>query len=318
MCREQNLPHSQRTNHIRRVLASAGNADNEDHDRIQRMIEGPMPSYETIEAYNFQVQRVLPTLTPDQVHGRLVNGFRQLVDYTLSSDYELIFSKIFERQVNRPTSTYPCSCECGTYTFVEEWLKDCYDLPGNKYDLDVMGDMEPFEHFLKDHLPTKLDLDSWVARRLLDDIDVKINDSVAEYEIWDPWMAEAGLPSYLILGKGRLVWMPVKSRTTQPNKEKIAEEVRRTEQTLVDLARRIANYVAYCVIEDFVKPHTIRAGRRILSFTQLYRAVKEILGGEWFDLPFDVDGRLKTWGHKGNGIPVGNGAEELQRLFVAE
>lgn len=81
----------------------------------------------------------------------------------------------------------------------------------------------------------------------------------------------------------------------------IKEKLLRAEDNLVCLSIRIANWLAYWLVDKYAY-NMMHSGRRAeedrLTEVDIARAVVEILGDEWFELPFDDDGKLKWWKHK--------------------
>ena len=64
---------------------------------------------------------------------------------------------------------------------------------------------------------------------------------------------------------------------------------------MMALARRIARHVTCCIIYQYAAPQGAERGYGILSRKEIGRAVREILGSDWFDLSFDVDGSPRSW-----------------------
>jgi hypothetical protein len=138
-----------------------------------------------------------------------------------------------------------------------------------------------------------------------------LNDCFCE---WQPWMGTEHIryqdapngkftATIAFLGEaqpGRLVWASM-IREKAPFSlgrgfvREIEKTIRHAEAALVALARRIARHVACCIVLQYAAPQAEERGYGILSRKEIGRAVREILGEEWFDLPFDMDGSLRNW-----------------------
>lgn len=71
--------------------------------------------------------------------------------------------------------------------------------------------------------------------------------------------------------------------------------LKKLELAIVALARRVAGHVVICILYDYVFPKERELQHSVLDRGQIGRAVKEILGEEWFDLPFDTEDTLREW-----------------------
>lgn len=67
------------------------------------------------------------------------------------------------------------------------------------------------------------------------------------------------------------------------------------ENSLISLSIQIANWLALWLIDDYAHDLMHERGRRDLTGADVVMAVVEILGDEWFELPFDDEGKLKKW-----------------------
>lgn len=98
---------------------------------------------------------------------------------------------------------------------------------------------------------------------------------------------------------GRLVWvLPKQTRLImqhdyQTRLHKLRKRLLGIEQCLVSLSILLANELAALITSNLVIPADNvlpDVGREHFN-----SAVIEILGPEWFDLPFDDEGRLRDW-----------------------
>jgi hypothetical protein len=178
-----------------------------------------------------------------------------------------------------------------------------------------------FEDFVLEHLPAKLDLDSWVGDKVMNMFSTygSITDG-AVYQ-WRPWMgtnedrSTPSPPGFEFLdryvsffgtpGEGRLVWrknqwgVPKPTSLEEERNQKIIEgKLRRAEENLVRFSIRIANWLAWWLVNIYAY-NIMHSGdgieRRRLTASDIPKAVIEILGDEWFKLPFDHEGKLKSW-----------------------
>lgn len=212
------------------------------------------------------------------------------------------------------------------HVFVNRW----YELVKTEHDPEhelgppPEGFFIEFVDLVRNHLPKKLDLDSWVGSMVMGKLsDDKYIKKGATFQ-WRSWMGTneerstpppAGyefLEGYLGFvgtpGEGRLVWrkdqwgvLKNPSETEKKKYKMIEWELHGAEDNLVRLSIRIANYLAYWLVCWYAHPlmHTNDGvDRERLVADHIPEAVIEILGHEWFELPFDHEGKLKSWKHK--------------------
>jgi hypothetical protein len=210
--------------------------------------------------------------------------------------------------------------------FVARWYIYTGLLADSRHEIStrLTGFFEFFEAFIRQHLPAKLDLDSWVGVHVVDLLSTHpgVKDGTALQ--WRPWMGTydqrstpppAGLE---FLGKyvgfvgrgtpGGPVWrkdrwgVPIPTSEEEADKlDAIEGKLLRAEVNLVRLSIRIANWLAYWLVYKYAfdRTHTEDGTeRQRLTCEDIANAVIEILGDEWFDLPFDHDGKLRFWKHK--------------------
>jgi len=186
-----------------------------------------------------------------------------------------------------------------------------------------------FRPFIRRYLPAKLDLNSWVGDavvRMLSKHQCMEEGSLFQ---WQPWMGTdearrtpppAGfefLDKYAAFlgtpGEGRLVWRKdrwgVQIPTSQDEAKKqtmIEGKLSRAEDSLVRLSIRIANWLANWLVFSYAHKmmHLLDGvDRERLTPEDITNAVIEILGNEWSELPFDHEGKLKSWKNK-RDIPM--------------
>lgn len=103
-------------------------------------------------------------------------------------------------------------------------------------------------------------------------------------------------------GEGRWVWRYNDLGVPTAKEHKltkfhigIGKRIKHTETSLVRLSIQIANWLASWLVTEYVDPMVFDQGRCGIVSTDIVRAVVEILGDEWFELPFDDHGLLKKW-----------------------
>jgi hypothetical protein len=234
------------------------------------------------------------------------------------------------RRDDRPT-TLPTP---EVHNFVARWYMYTGLLVDPQHEISIPPTeyFEFFEAFIREHLPAKLDLDSWVGVHVINVLSthtgiVELDGTVLQ---WRPWMGThdqrstpppAGfefLSKYVgVVGKGMpggLVWrkdrwgVPIPTSEEEADKlDAIAGKLLRAEDNLVRLSIRIANWLAYWLVYNYAYGRTQTADgieRQKLTCEDIANAVIEILGDEWFDLPFDHDGKLRSWKHKRDFIAL--------------
>ena len=314
MCADQNIPSNTRLDRLDFMLAAAEEVseDGQDIFALDRGVVGS--NDQVVESMNY----ITTHLSVENLEEDLLNRGRIRVPYSLPSDYEDIFELPgLSRRGARALPDNQPRRPIGQLQLVSEWAEMCLNDPSKTEDQYLPGDMTCFEELMQHGMPAKLDLDSWIARVVLnvvaDDLEnnLQLKDCLQQ---WQPWMGTDRV-LYQRLGDGqftavlaflgaaepgRLVWAPMTRYTPLFGVgsgwvQRVEQVLKRTEAALVALARRIARYVAGCIVHQYAAPEADKRGYGILGREQIGRAVREILGEEWFDLPFDVDGSLRKW-----------------------
>lgn len=97
-------------------------------------------------------------------------------------------------------------------------------------------------------------------------------------------------------GDGRLVWREDASGVHANIRPEIPALIEEAERSLVTLSIQIANWLAWCIFKYHADPMARIRDKTALTSGDIIRAVVEILGDAWFELPFDDDGGLlKQW-----------------------
>lgn len=238
--------------------------------------------------------------------------------------YEEIFTTArgIARQEDRLSTPPPLD----VHVFVNRWFQSVKTVPDPEHEIGdpPKGISWHFEDLVRDHLPTKLDLESWVGEMVFEKLSNDRSTRLGTFYQWSPWMGTkeaqttpppAGFEFFDkyfgfvgTAGEGRLVWRKdqwgVPKNTDIAHRrfnKKIEGKIRIAEDALVCLSVRIANYLAHWLVNKYAQETMhLRDGvrRERLTSTNIAEAVIEILGDEWFELPFDVEGKLKSWKHK--------------------
>jgi len=269
---------------------------------------------------------VMNAANPDEIRRDLTNlGHVPTVVFNVQEDYEDIFRLSgLSRRSSRPADDPPMAPSAEISDLMFDWTSLCFEDSRTSSDSVLPDDCDSITD-LVEHLPARLDFNTWIARDMMPTVSAAISGdsvNVSNLKVWDERLASSTRGTYpmitscsppLWIGvigpqlEGRLVWRPSDPLAVEPydvfnhNIATIMTFLERAEQALVALARRIAREVSLAIIDQYVKPKRIEVGRPMISLDQLSWAVREILGEAWFDLPFDVGGSLKHWS-----------AEELQ------
>ena len=212
------------------------------------------------------------------------------------------------------------------HVFVNRWYESVKIVLDPRHEIGPRpkGLSRYFAILVREHLPTKLDLEFWVGDMVMDKLSKDESLKPGSFFQWRTWMGTneerttplpAGLQflnGYLgfigTSGEGRLVWrqdrwgVPKNPDREQKRLQKdVTGKTRRAEANLVHLSIRIANWLAHWLTIKYAHDmmHTedgVR--RRRLTADDIANAVIEILGDEWFELPFDDRGKLKAWKNK--------------------
>ena len=314
MCPTENIPPVDRIENIVRNLERFEQYSDEGRDlyAAEHPFDVASPN-SVITAMNDAVNM----LDGSRVREGLLNEGRIRIPYELDTDYEGIFENTW---LNRRSERQPPLPPGRTQAILMlEWAKMCLDRPEPEADRYFPGDIEAFEFILEHGMPARLDPESWIARILLSrvaNLTVYGSEHKLELQEWRPWMGdgeprsqkhpedgyELEVLSFLGVARpGRLVWTPPEGTCLPyleewiPKYERVRRQLCEAETALIALARRIARQIASCVVFQYAIPEAQRQGRAILDRRQVGRAVREILGDAWFDLPFDGDGKLRNW-----------------------
>lgn len=180
-----------------------------------------------------------------------------------------------------------------------------------------------FTSMVRSCLPAKLDFSSWIGEVAKQKLMETYPNSLGfgELLLWEPYMVPCGeteeeramlaaqnlsMPVVGAAGSGRLVWKRMKPTNPRnmfeeeyslhlKKRGKIEKALARTEQSLVRLSVQISNWLGWCIWRHHVLPMAQMRERRSVHSSDIIRAVVEILGDEWFELPFDEEGALKQW-----------------------
>lgn len=313
---------------VRRVRRNLGIAEhlNREGDGTLAMDNLPaLVSDETaVEMWNFTLNR----LNPERVHSLIIDYGRPRNHLHTTAEYEGIFVTAgLSRRSERPvwqydpqpafTSLLRIEQHVGRepLSFMRDWLNMCKTRTDYADRHVVPNDMVHFETILRESMPARLTVDSWIAVAALPALSFSLNlNPNLHHELceWQPQFGEAGLRDNVRSGRpglpfigpaepGRLIWWkptgfdPDRPSAMRGSVETVLEDLRRFERSLVALARRIANQVAMKIVREYAFVQFREHLRPSLDRVQVERAVKEILGEEWFDLEFDTENRLRGW-----------------------
>ena len=314
MCLHQSIPPVDYIERIRTMLAAAEETSDEGRDIFALDEHNLGTNDQVVEDLNY----ITTTLDVANLQENLLNRGRIRIPYTLPSDYEDIFKLPgFSRRDVRPVSTKdPTDMSIEEVFLIEDWVRMCLDDSSTDFEAVLPGDMTAFESLMKHGMPTRLSLDSWIAKTLLDMVSENLSQNAAG-DCFTMWQPEIG-SDYVHFGRnrdgklvtavnlvglgepGRLVWAP-RFKHGRPIRlshgclQEIGNIIHSAETAIVALARRIATYIARSIVYQYAAPKADERGYDILTTKQIVDAVREILGEEWFDLPFDDNGKLLNW-----------------------
>lgn len=317
MCADEGIPTVNRVQQIQETLTAIEATSEQGQDIF--VIDRAMldSNDEVVDGMN----HIAGNLDPERIQENLLNAGRIRMEYFPASDYENIFNTPGLRRRSERTAEDHQNSQIANYgQMMWEWLCMCVDDPSKAGDQWLPGDITTFEQFMITSLPAKLDVNTDIAKILLN---VLINDldfdlpHADRFRAWEPRLGTNGVLYARIQNgarieysailafigtpqEGRLVWAPmVKHHANFGFGRGIILEVekiiKQAEEALSALARRIARHVAYRIVSEYAEPVARERGYPVLTRKQIGSAVREILGEEWFDLPFDVDGSLKGW-----------------------
>ncbi|KAK3708134.1 hypothetical protein LTR37_011638 [Vermiconidia calcicola] len=318
MCPTENIPPVDRLGRIVEDLSMMEEFSDEPQD-IHEVDRG---AFGTPLQLPGMINRSINQMDVDGLEERLLNEDRVPMAYELPSDYENVFlipgfSRRSDRRVVELAGRFLLPPR-EHQDLILEWAEMCYEDPEPMHDLYVPGDMTIFAEIMLRNMPKRLTLDTWIGSVIMEPAaEVMAGEDGHRWEFRD-WQASYGDGETIIekladgscrdvipfLGEakpGRLIWRrPEGFRVAYTMEEvlfyeKTRVELRRMELTLVSFARRIARHVTDVVVFQYALPEAERQGRTVLDRHQIERAVKEIVGEEWFDLPFDLDNSLRNW-----------------------
>lgn len=259
------------------------------------------------------VQRLAHHLNELNIAGTLIDrGNRELVQW----EYNEIFSYVARRADRTSSEPLPEDKQMmGNWLDSVQKFRDL-DLEVGEQGLYVLLE-EHFIPMIRERLPVKLDFRSWVGKIAREKLvwDGGATLFPGELQFWDSKMGllptaydkqrcrfNGKLPFIGTGGEGRLVWrvspmgIPLPHSPEQNKKlDEIEKLIATTEENLVRISIQIANWLAWFIVVFPEREHVMLRGRRALDSAHIIEAVVEILGDEWFELPFDVNGRLKEW-----------------------
>lgn len=232
-------------------------------ERLQAMLEAAEATSEAQDIFALD-QRVIGS------NDELVDGTNHIIS-TLDPD------RVQETLLNQGRIRIP-------YTLPSDY-EDIFTLPGlSRRSARPINNNDPNPITIEEVLL----IEDW-ANMCLDDTSKKVDeylpgDMTAFEQLMDHGMpARLGLDTWI----GRTVLAIVAERFPLDDND--------SEAALIALARRVARYIACCIVFRYTTPMYEVRGNDVLNTAQVARAVREILGEEWFDLPFDVDGALRNW-----------------------
>ncbi|KAK5172893.1 uncharacterized protein LTR77_003014 [Saxophila tyrrhenica] len=274
---------------------------------------------QAVDGENRTVNAIDPDWTWSEQH--------RLRDMRLFSNYDDLFTRRdFSKRGDRPVQDVSTVGEQGEdklgldcRAWMHEWLLMCVSRPGTEADNVIPKQYtKEFRTIMLAHMPARLTLDTWIARQGLETLACLVHgdaDRSDEFREWQPsdangayqtiytpdgratfvtpWMG-AGAP-------GRLIWAPPggihENRISALLVRRIGvrHHLRTMELGLIALGRRVARAIAWRLVNKYVHPMTRAVRRPILTRAQVGGAVREILGEEWFELPFDTEDDLYNW-----------------------
>ena len=322
MCADENIPSINRIEQITHTLRAYEERAPEEGQDIFSIDRHHGPVHTVDEIINVE-NYITNNLNVARFRENQLNNGRVSMVFELPSDYENIFeqpglSRRSAREI--PSDDHDPSLN-GQEELMWDWLSLCLEDPNRSADKYHPGDMSVWEHIMKHDIPARLDFNSWIVDHMMEEIDRDLEGEIpgisdVEYGLqeWREWMGQDevlfqrspnGRHHELVcfFGEampGRLVWLPTRKFPMPFGRSRglgfvIRAKPREAEEALVALARRVARHVASCIVYQYALPEFERRGYGILNRKQIGRAVREILGDAWFDLPFDVDGSLRKW-----------------------
>lgn len=293
MCRSEKLPNLEYHSLVKEYIQDTGEP-HDDVDIHHAAYNGLTLHSDPIEAETQEVGEIA-TLLNAGLGGVLVDGDRTLVQW----EYEDIFHSYIARRADRP-SQEPTEA---ARNMIKLWLDDVDSYQDPELEIGSLRAMPtperiassltlrrilkvPFVPMIRTSLPKKLDHDSWIGEMARQKFQQKHGDIFG-----DGHFERVG-------HTGKLVWRwrrKVRIFTRLLRQADIRQFVEEMEDNLVRLSIQIANWLAFHITFEHVFPVARDASRKGLTDANLIEAVVEILGDEWFELPFDKQGKLKAW-----------------------
>lgn len=318
MCNDVKLPPIDYAERIRDNLnlINNPNADiDSEHTDIQAAALNDLPlNNDFLADETYEVGRLVNGINQDE-NGHTLSGF--LVDRGNRNLDQFEYGEIFsyverraDRPIQEPTEDHR--------KMMAQWLDGVQNLRDLHNEIgdhtSIIGLLT--KHFIpmvRNHLPKKLDFKSWVGEIAKQKLEKEgYADMVpGELVFWEPRMGTAtaelkeGIHAIRFIGtggEGRLVWryyrygVPMYHGAREiMRRRKIAQMIATTEENLIRLSIQVANWLAWFIVVYHAQPLGAQRRRRALNGADLIDAVVEILGHEWFELPFDTEGKLKEW-----------------------
>lgn len=296
MCRSEKLPSLKYHSLVSQYIQSTGEPQ-DDIDIPHAAYNGMSVQHDRIEDETQSVGEVATLLNNYGLSGILVDNDRTLVQW----EYDDIFNSYIARRADCP-SEEPTEA---ARNMIKLWLDDVDSFEDSELEIGSFRSMptpgrivasltlrrilkEPFVPMIRTSLPKKLDRDSWIGE-------------VARQKLQQEKGNILGDGSFERVGdKGKLVWRRSPGSrerifTRLLRQAEIRQLVEKMEDNLVRLSIQIANWLAWHMTIEHVFPVARDAVRQGLTDANLIEAVVEILGDEWFELPFDKQGKLKAW-----------------------
>jgi hypothetical protein len=318
MCKPEEIPP---LDFVQRIRDRLNNAE-EEADDLPDLFTLSTTSETDDEIVENVNQRINRTDT-DQLRFELINQGRVPLQYELPSDYENTFRiPHLSRRSQRPILSHQNVGEADIALpereFMLEWAMMSFHEPQSEFDERTPADMTPFETIMLQSMPARLTVDAWISELLLQKVGAALTGSKDNLDQLKEWQIAYGdglcslmtepsgkalpvIPFIGVAGEGRLIWHRPEGFSESffskfyDQGEAVRQRLRKIEVALVALARRIARHVAWCIVYDYAAPAAERLGRAVLDRDQIGMAVKEILGDDWFDLPFDTNDSLRNW-----------------------
>jgi hypothetical protein len=274
---------------------------------------------EILENVNQRIDRT----DPDQLRFELINQGHVPLQYELPTDYENTFriphlSGRSQRLILSHQNVGEANIAVPERELMLEWAMMSFHEPQSEFDERTPADVTPFESIMLQSLPACLTVDTWISGLLLPKLGgalIGSKDEINQLKEWQPVYGDGicslvmepsgrAMPVVPFLGvasEGRLIWHRSEGFSESffsifyDQGDAVRCRLRKIEVALVALARRIARHVAWCIVYDYAAPAAERLGRAVLDRDQIGMAVKEILGDDCFDLPFDTDNSLRNW-----------------------